>query len=362
MGNPFTRDHIRSINPYEPIVPLDVLSEKLGIPIVDLIKLDANENPYGMPPTSKRRLANLAFGHIYPDPESRFLREALSDTIGVPYENILLGAGADELIDLIMRLTLDPGQKMINCPPTFGFYDAAAQVNNLQILDVLRKPGFSLDLPGIEKAVSEGAKLIFLANPNNPDGGVISHEDLERILALPILVVLDEAYVEFARPYDSWIPEVLHRDNLIVLRTFSKWGGLAGLRLGYGVFPRNLADEVMKIKQPYNVSVPASEAGLGALEDIDLLNERTKMIIDERERLMNGLRGLDYLDPYPSHANFILCKVTKGDAKRLKENLTRRRILIRYFNKPGLTDHVRFSIGKPEEIDQLLETLEELQP
>ena len=362
MANPFTREHIRSINPYEPIIPLDVLSKKLGIPIDKLIKLDANENPYGMPPSSKRRLANLSFGHVYPDPESRFLREALSGYLGVPYENILAGAGADELIDLIMRLTMEPGEKMINCPPTFGFYDAAAQVNDLQILEVARKPDFSLDLVGIERAVSEGGKLIFLANPNNPDGGVIPPEVLEAILALPILVVLDEAYVEFALPYKSWIPEVLRRDNLIVLRTFSKWGGLAGLRLGYGVFPQILAQEMMKIKQPYNVSVPASEAGLGALEDIDQLNDRTEFIIQERVRLLAALKRLDYLDPYPSRANFILCKVTRGNARQLKENLTQRGILIRYFNKPGLDDHVRFSIGKPEEIDRLLEALEELRP
>ncbi len=362
MDNPFTRDHIRSINPYEPIIPLDVLSEQLGIPIGELIKLDANENPYGMPPASKRRLGNLSFGHIYPDPESRFLREALSGYLEVPNENILIGAGADELIDLILRLTMDPGEKLINCPPTFGFYDAAAQVNNLQIVEVVRKPDFSVDLPGIERAVSEGAKLIFLANPNNPDGGVIPVEDLERILALPILVVLDEAYVEFATPYESWIPEVLKRDNLIVLRTFSKWGGLAGLRLGYGIFPRILAAEMMKIKQPYNVSVPAAEAGLGALEDIFLLNQRAELIIQERERLMDALKRLDYLDPYPSRANFILCKVTEGSARQLKENLTKRGILIRYFNKPGLNDHLRFSIGKPEEIDRLLEALEELRP
>jgi len=362
MGNSFTREHIRSINPYEPIIPLDVLSKKLGIPIRELIKLDANENPYGIPPSSRRRLANLSFGHIYPDPESRFLREALSKYFEVPSENILLGAGADELIDLILRLTMEPGQKMINCPPTFGFYDVAAQVNDLQIMEVARKSDFSLDLAGIERAVSEGAKLIFLANPNNPDGGVIPSELLEEILALPILIVLDEAYIEFAKPYKGWIPEVLHRDNLVVLRTFSKWGGLAGLRLGYGVFPRFLAGEMMKIKPPYNVSVTASEAGLGALEDIRLLHKRTGLIIQERERLMKGLERLDFLEPYPSRSNFILCKVTGGDAMALKENLMQRGILIRYFKKPGLEDHVRFSVGKPKDTDRLLRALEELGP
>jgi histidinol-phosphate aminotransferase len=362
MGDKFIREHIQSIDPYQPIIPLDVLSAQLGIPLDKLVKLDANENPYGMAPASKRRLAELSFGHIYPDPESRFLRAGLSNFLGVPIENILVGAGADELIDLIMRLTMAPGDKIINCPPTFGFYDADAQVNNLEIVNVKRKPDFSLDFPGIEEAVSQGAKLIFLANPNNPDGGVIPHEDLLKLLSLPLLVVLDEAYVEFAKPNESWIPEVLHRDNLIVLRTFSKWGGLAGLRLGYGVFPRFLADAMMKIKPPYNVSVAAAQAGLGALEDLDVLNSRLEKILAERERLMEGLKQLDFLEPYPSWANFILCKVVKGDARQLKGDLAQKGILIRYFNKPGLEDHVRFSVGKPEDTDQLLAALEVLGP
>jgi histidinol-phosphate aminotransferase len=362
MGEMYIRDHIKSIEPYQPIIPLEVLSGNLGIPLANLVKLDANENPYGIPPASACRLAELSFGHIYPDPESRFLRKGLADYLGVADENILVGAGADELIDLILRLTMESGQKLINCPPTFGFYDAAAQVNNLEILDVKRKRDFSLDFPGIEKAVSEGGKIIFLANPNNPDGGVISPEIVMKILSLPLLVVLDEAYIEFALPYQSWIPEVLQRDNLVVLRTFSKWGGLAGLRLGYGIFPKLLAEAIMKIKQPYNVSVAAQQAGLGALEDVDLLNARAAQIVKERKRMMGKLDALDYLEPYPSRANFILCKVTKGSAKQIKEDLTKRGILIRYFNKPGLRDHIRFSVGKPEDTDRLLSALEVLRP
>jgi histidinol-phosphate aminotransferase len=358
MAEDFIRNHIRNIKPYEPILPLEVLVENLGIPLNALVKLDANENPYGMPPTSKSRLENLIFGHIYPDPESRYLRQRLSGFLQIPNKNIIVAAGADELIDLTVRLTMDPGEMVINCPPTFGFYEAVAQANNLVIKPIWRKNDFSLDYPLIEKAVQKGAKLIFLANPNNPDGSLIKPEILEKILSLALLVVIDEAYVEFAKPYQSFASEVLKRNNLIVLRTFSKWGGLAGLRLGYGVFPDELAKEIMKIKPPYNVSVAASEAGLGALDDIDILNDRLDLMIKERDRLMQGLKRIEYLSPYPSHANFILCKVLKGDAFQLKSNLSQRGILIRYFNKPGLEDHIRISIGKPEETDRLIEALE----
>jgi histidinol-phosphate aminotransferase len=200
-----------------------------------------------------------------------------------------------------------------------------------------------------------------LANPNNPDGSLIPLKTLKMLLDLPLLVVIDEAYIEFAPPNSSLIQEVLNRENLIVLRTFSKWGGLAGLRLGYGVFPAPIVQQILKIKQPYNVSEAASEAGLGALEDLELLNQRLGWIIEERNRLFNALLELDWLSPYPTQANFILTRVIDRDAQKLKFDLASKGILIRYFNKPDLKDHVRFSIGKPEQTDRLIEALKELE-
>jgi histidinol-phosphate aminotransferase len=362
MSGSFIRKHIADLEPYEPIMPLDVLSNELGIPIGDLVKLDANENPYGMSPTARERLNAITLGHIYPDPESRNLRQALSETHGMPYDTIAVGAGADELIDLIVRLTMDPGDIIIQTPPTFGFYPAVAQVHNLQQIIVRRNTDFSLDLDGIKRASARGGKLIFLANPNNPDGGTIPPKVLDAILKMPLLVVLDEAYVEFTTEKTSRIRQVLSRQNLIVLRTFSKWGGLAGLRLGYGFFPPIILAQLMKIKQPYNVSVTASEAGLGALNDFSLLNDRRDWIIQERQRLYEMLLDLDWVFPYPSQANFILCRIENIAAKELKENLFRKGILIRYFNKPGLHDHVRFSVGSPQNTDRLIRALKEIAP
>ncbi len=360
MADRFLRDHIQSIKPYEPVIPIDVLSKELGLPLDKLIKLDANENPFGMPPSAMKRLANLAFGHIYPDPEARYLKRHLSQVLGVPYQNIVVGAGSDELIDLIMRVILGPGEKLLNCPPTFSFYSANGQVNNLDVVNVQRKPDFSLDFQGIEQAVGSGAKLIFLANPNNPDGGLIPPEVINELLSLPVMVVMDEAYIEFAQGYRSLVSEVMQRENLIVLRTFSKWGGLAGLRLGYGIFPEAIAAAIMKIKQPYNVSVAAAEAGLGALDDLTLLNDRAEQIISERKRVMLRLEKLDFLSPYPSSTNFILNKVIERDAYQIKQALAQRGILIRYFNTPGLRDHIRISIGREEDNNRLLEALEAL--
>ncbi len=346
------------MEPYTPILPFEVLSEQMGIPAAQITKLDANENPYGPLPEVRAALADLPYAHIYPDPESRHLRAALSEYHGIPAENILAGAGADELIDLVMRLILEPGDCIVNCPPTFGMYSFDAAVNNARTIPVPRDRNFNLNFERIAAVVAESSpKAIFLASPNNPDGGLLAPEILVALLELPVLVILDEAYIEFAPPGSSCIAEVSQRENLIVLRTFSKWAGLAGLRLGYGVFPNWMMPHLWKIKQPYNVSVAAERAGVVSLEHAHQLESRAESIIAEREHLFTALQDIPWLHPYPSHSNFILCQVIGRDAAQLKADLAQQGILIRYFNKPGLDDHIRISIGKPEQTDLIVSKL-----
>lgn len=355
------RPGVRKMEPYVPIFPFEVVAARLGRSPEEIVKLDANENPYGPPPSVLRALGEMRYAHIYPDPESHALREALARFVQVPSEFLLAGAGADELIDLIMRLFLEPGDAMINCPPTFGMYSFDAAIVGARVIQVERQPDFSLDLEGIERAVRQYApKLLFIATPNNPDGSWLSDVELERLLALPVVVVLDEAYVEFAEGYESrirWVPE---HDNLIVLRTFSKLAGLAGLRVGYGAFPAPLIEHLWKIKQPYNVSVAASTAALAALEEREWLVEKVALIVRERERLTQQLAMIPYLSPYPSHANFVLCRVVGRDARQLKQALERDGILIRYFDQPRLRDHIRISVGRPEHTDRLIAALRRL--
>jgi histidinol-phosphate aminotransferase len=356
--------HIQNLPPYTPIEPFEILSGRVGRKPEDIIKLDANENPYGISPRVRAALAGMEFPHIYPDPESRALRAALADFTGVPVENLLPGSGADELLDLITRLLLEPGDSIIDCPPTFGMYPFDTQLNAGKVINAPRRADFSLNVDGIRAAVAEHQpKLIFLTSPNNPDGSLIPQSELEEILSLPLMVVLDEAYIEFADDRLgkslSNITRVAASDNLIVLRTFSKWAGLAGLRVGYGAFPSWLMPTLWKAKQPYNVTVASSEAGIASLEDAEYLSGVVARLRAERERLMDGLKRIPYLAPYPTHSNFILCRVSGHDAAQLKDDLAMKHgIFIRYFSKPGLKDCIRISVGKPEQTDALLKAFQ----
>jgi histidinol-phosphate aminotransferase len=360
-----TRTHLDSLPPYTPIEPFEVLSARLGRSPDQIIKLDANENPYGPLPLVREALGKLDFPHIYPDPESRLLRESLAEFTGGSTENLLAGSGADELIDLLMRVMLEPGDCVLSCPPTFGMYSFDAELNAARVVDAPRLPDFSLDIKSIREAVkTHQPKLLFVATPNNPDGSLLEEKVIDELLGLPTLVVLDEAYIEFADDALgsklSRIREVSSRKNLIVLRTFSKWAGLAGLRIGYGAFPAWLMPVLWKSKQPYNVNVAANVAAQVSLDHTDELAKIVMKLKEERGRLADALSEIPYLQVYPTHSNFILCRVDGCEALELKTNLAQEHgIFVRYFNKPGLRDHIRVSVGRPEDTDALIKALKE---
>uniref|UniRef100_A0A1D1ZZ84 histidinol-phosphate transaminase n=1 Tax=Auxenochlorella protothecoides TaxID=3075 RepID=A0A1D1ZZ84_AUXPR len=360
----FIRPHLRNLAPYKPIVPLDVISARLGFAEKDIVKLDANENPYGPPPEVTAALASLEYPNIYPDPESRALCEGLSRWHGIPVEHLMVGAGADELLDFIMRCVLEPGEYIVDCPPTFTMYAYDAAVNAARVCTVPRLDGFRLDIKGIKKAVEEvRPKILFLTSPNNPDGSIVSDEDILELLELPVLVVFDEAYIEFSDEPSKmgWVQQY---ENLIVLRTFSKCAALAGMRLGYGAFPLSLIEVLWRAKQPYNVTVATQVAGLAAMRNIPYIERVRDLLVVERERLSAALlEQVPYLRPFPSHANFLLCRVTDGrDAAALRERLAREYgVMIRHYSTPDLQDCVRISVGKQEHTDKLIAALVALQ-
>ncbi|EPS73147.1 hypothetical protein M569_01606, partial [Genlisea aurea] len=360
-GDSFIRPHLRKLSPYQPILPFEVLSARLGRKPEEIVKLDANENPYGPPPEVFEALGSMRFPYIYPDPESRRLRAALAEDSGLESEYILAGCGADELIDLIMRCVLEPGDKIVDCPPTFTMYEFDANVNAASVIKVPRKSDFSLDVERILEVVErEKPKCIFLTSPNNPDGSIIAEEVLLELLNAPILVILDEAYIEFSG-LESKMQWVKKFENLIVLRTFSKRAGLAGLRVGYGAFPLSMIKYLWRAKQPYNVSVAAEIAACAALQNPEYLEKVKVALVQERERLLKLLKQIPFLNPFPSHSNFILCEVNSGvDAKKLKEDLAGKGVMIRHYSNKELAGYVRVSVGKPEHTDALMDCLNAL--
>jgi histidinol-phosphate aminotransferase len=357
--SPLIRKDIEALEAYTPIVPFEALSERLGIAASDLIKLDANENPYGPSPRALEAVARYPYYAIYPDPDQTPLRRALSVYTEQPVERILCGNGSDEIIDLLMRLFIEPGDAVVESPPTFGMYSFNTGVVAGKNVVVPRDEDFAIDVEAVADAVlAHKAKLVFLPSPNNPDGSVLVRRDIERLLELPTVVVIDEAYAEFSG--ESVIDLVGQYPNLVVLRTFSKWAGLAGLRIGYGIIPEPIIKHLWKIKPAYNINMAGQAAAIASLEDLDYLQSNVRTIISERERVYGALQAIEQVHPFPSQANFILMRVRDHDARTLKLALEGRGILVRYFNKPGLRDCIRVSIGTPAQNDAFLAALREL--
>ena len=358
------RRDIEAMSAYTPTTSLEIFAQRLGKDVQDLIKLDANENPFGPSPRVREALANMQHIHIYPDPESGRLRELLAQYISLPSvspERILCGAGADELIELILQLFIEPGDVVINTPPTFAMYGFDTPLYHGRVLDVYRRADFSLDVAAIAAAARQHrAKLLFLCSPNNPSGDMIDSADIGRLLELPLTVVVDEAYIEFAER-ESLLAWAGDAPNLIVLRTMSKWAGLAGLRVGYGVFPSALMPQLWKIKQPYNVNLAADVAAQASLQDADFLLARVETLVKQRARMASAFAELPLLSPYPSQANFLLNRVIGMSAADFRDKMARAGIITRYYDKPRLADHIRISAGTPKQVDQLLRVLSQIE-
>lgn len=337
---------------YIPVASLWDLSKKFKQKPEELIKLDAGENQAGYSPSVTEALRNELF-NFYPDPEYKQLREALSSYASVPVANIMVGSGSDELLDLLFRLILDEGDKVINCPPTFGMYAVAVELNKGQLVSVTRKSDFSLDLIRIKKAIDAKVKAIVVCTPNNPTGTVTSQSEIISLLETGKLVIVDEAYFEFCGK--TVVPLLQKYPNLIILRTLSKWAGLAGLRLGYGLMDAFFVEQLFKIKPPYNVNLAANLAGVAALADKAWREKMLASTISERERLIEELGGLANLQVYPSQANSLFIKFKRGFSQ-LKNFLEQRKIVVRYYDA---YQAIRLSVGLPWQNDAIIKALKD---
>ncbi len=361
-SRPVVRPHLARLPGYAPVVPLAERARQAGLAPEECLKLDANENPYGMHPSVRealsRALTEAAFGSIYPDPDQTVLREALSRYTGVDSAMIIAGSGADELLDLTLRALLPPGAPLITCPPSFGMYPFLADINQLRLIDAPRADGFRIQADALRQAVNrlDGDGIVVLTSPNNPSGDLAPRDLLRTLLATGATIMLDEAYIEFAGFEASAQDLLAEFPRLIIMRTFSKWAGIAGLRLGYALADAGLIADLFKVKQPYNVNQAAELAGIAAIDSAAEIGEQLRAIRRTRDDLYQALLGLDGLTPLPSAANFILVKVDPGigTGREFHDRLAAIGVFARTYSDPLLAGYLRISIPRADQLGTLI--------
>lgn len=334
-----------------------------GEQVNDCLKLNTNECPWPPSPKVVAALSAIDGNHLrlYPDPFSRRLRECAAQAYGVHPEMVLAGNGSDDCLTIMYRAFLGPGDR-VACPwPTYGLYDTLAAIQGSEIVHVdYRITADDWQLP--TALPRQGAKLVIVANPNNPSGTIVSSTELRRLAdAVDGIVVVDEAYIDFAEAdgtAESLLPHLHEHPNLIVLRTFSKSYSLAGARLGLLFAAAPLVAHLMKVKDSYNVNVVTQTLGCAAIEDRQAHLDQVRRTVLERKRLEKTFASYGWTWPR-SGANFLLCEVG-ADAERLYLGLKDRGILVRYWNRPVLDTKLRITVGRPEDHDRLLAALTEL--
>jgi histidinol-phosphate aminotransferase len=336
------RENIKNLTPYS-----SARDEYQGEASVFL---DANENAFGSP-------LEQQFNR-YPDPLQYAVKKRLSEIKGLPVRNIFLGNGSDEAIDILFRSFCNPGvDNVILVPPTYGMYQVSANINDIEARNVPLTEDYQLNLEGIAEAIDAHTKLIFICSPNNPTGNSIDRADVETLLTnFNGIVVVDEAYINFSRQ-KTFIQELTEYANLVVLQTLSKAWGLAGLRVGMAFASEEIIEVMNKVKPPYNVNEASQQLALQALANVDQVNSWIKQTLDQRDRLVLGLKDFDFvLDIYPSDANFILVKTT--DARGIYNFLVQKGIIVRDRSKVELCEGcLRITVGTPDENDLLLQSL-----
>ena len=348
---PTAKPNLASVKNYVPGKPIEELEREYGVK--NALKMASNENALG--PSPKAVLAikkNLEKIHRYPDGGCFYLREKLCKTLKVKPESLVFGNGSDELLVFIVRAFAGHGDEIIIADPTFLIYEISGQVENVSVVKVPMK-NFIYDLEGMRKKINTKTKLIFIANPDNPVGTYTSSKRLEAFLKLVpknVIVVLDEAYYEFARPkrdYPNSLALLEAYKNLVVTRTFSKAYGLSGLRVGFAVADPSIAAALNKVREPFNVNLLAQAAALAALDDKKHLEKTVEMVEEGRKYLSSELKNLG-CDLVPTATNFILADL-KTDAAKIYEKLLRAGIIVRPMAVWGLPNFIRVTIGRSRE-------------
>jgi histidinol-phosphate aminotransferase len=363
MSRSLIRQQVLHFEPYCPGLSTEEIQERYGLS--SGIKLASNENPLGASPKVLHALEKqLTEVYRYPRAGSPRLRQVLGAYHGIPEDRIVAGNGSDEIIDLLIRVAVEPGRDhIVAFQPCFNIYQLQSKLCDVAFRQIALRSDLTFPMQELLEAVNDATAIVFLTTPDNPSGFAPLVEevlDLHHRLPEDCLLVVDEAYMDFAVPQERYsIMSLAGRaPNLVVLRTFSKLYGLAGLRLGYGVMPARLADYLLRVKLPFSVNVLAEAAGIAALDDHAFRGETIRTVVQGREMLTHALGEMGFL-VYPSQANFILVKPPMA-ASELFEKLLRRGIIIRPLPSYGLADHLRITIGNPEENQALLRAIQEI--
>jgi histidinol-phosphate aminotransferase len=354
---------VTSFAPYTPGQSIQEIRKAYQLSHV--IKLASNENPLGTSPLVQRTIAKEAASVFrYPRSGSPELLRELSCALGVDPDRLIAGNGSDELIDLLLRVVGRPGENnVVLLEPSFSIYRMQAELSGLDVRRVPLNPDFSFPWTALEQSVDERTACVFLTNPDNPSGHATSAQRILRFAArLPsqALLVVDEAYIDFAEDPENLSPltRIEETDNLVLLRTFSKLYGLAGLRLGYGIMPPWLAELIQRIKLPFSVNIVAEKAGVAALKDTVFRSMTRETVLDERRELSGRLADLG-CRVYSSQANFLMFQ-PQMKAQTLHQRLLEKGIILRPLGSYGLPDHLRVSIGREDENRAFLEALERI--
>ena len=345
---------------YQPGRPLEEVARELGLPLGGLIKLASNENPLGPSPKAVEAMHQTATEiHLYPDGNAFYLRNAMAERLGVDANQLIFGNGSNEIIEFVAHALLGPGTNIVVSQYCFAIYPIVAHLTGADCIAVAAKD-YGHNLPAMREAITPDTRIVFVANPNNPTGTLASHEDVLALVdTVPehTLLVMDEAYFEFLDAPLDLVPRLQDKPNLLLMRTFSKIYGLAGLRIGYGIGHPQFIAALEKVRQPFNLNAMAQAAALAAIDDTDHL-EATRA---------NNAAGLEFfeqtlselnIETVASHANFILANV--GDGASMFQKLQERGVITRPMAGYQLPEWIRISIGTPAENERCLAALREL--
>jgi histidinol-phosphate aminotransferase len=353
--NPF----LKTLPTYQPGRPIEEVARELGLPVDSIVKMASNENPFGPSPLAVAALRQAIPGvHLYPDGNAFYLKQKLAAKLGVETTHLVLGNGSNELIEFVGHALLEPDTNVVVSQYCFAIYPIVAKMFGAEVVTVPARH-FGHDLPAMLHAITERTRIVFVANPNNPTGTLVAREEMIQFVnEVPddVLVVLDEAYLEFLEEPLDLIPLIRlgARKNLILLRTFSKIYGLAGLRLGYGIASPELISALEKIRQPFNANLLAQTAALAALDDEEHVRKTRANNFAGLDFFANAFRGLK-LEYVPSYANFILVRV--GDGQKVFAAMQQLGVIARPMGGYQLPEWLRISVGTRVENERCLEAL-----